>query len=363
MLLPEHKSSFQRKDNLLKHLKSHKNDFSCEYCDKYFISEMLLDLHVKIHFFQCDICGKTFKNKKGLSMHMQTYINKTFIENKDVIQLDNTTKNTSANNRYVYQRTDTSEGLPYQDPVFTGIPFNNPLYDCYINATINGIFSSSKMRNIIMASNKSDKIVDKLQQVVRNKGLQYLESLKEVNKKKFQNANQHDAAEFLEYLLNYLHEVLPELSITYKFATNEWNKCSHCPGEVIYPSDLQSILHLPMTDNVTNIQQLIDKFFSTGETDKKCTEEGCGNKMIRKMKVEKAPQVLILQLMRYQGSLTLTKNTNPIQPSVEIKFHTSAYHLKSIIQHQGDFNRGHYTTLLNLGKQWTQCNDTFINQD
>ena len=129
-----------------------------------------------------------------------------------------------------------------------------------------------------MASNKSDKIVNKLQQVVRNKGLQYLESLKEVDKKTFQNAEQHDAAEFLEYLLNYLHEVLPELSLTYKFGTNEWNKCSYCPEEGIYPSVVNSFLRLPMADNVTDIQQLIDNFFSTGETEEKCKK--CKEKVV-----------------------------------------------------------------------------------
>ena len=79
------------------------------------------------------------------------------------------------------------------------------------------------------------------------------------------------------------------------------------------------------------------------------------------MKVANNPEVLIIQLMRYDDKLI--KNTNSIVPSYNINFNTSAYHLKAIIQHQGEFRRGHYTTLLNLGTQWRQCNDQVIKQN
>ena len=88
---------------------------------------------------------------------------------------------TSTNNRSVYQRSDTSQSLPLQHSEFIGILFNNPLYDCYINASINGMFSSSKFRDIIMASDESNEIVEKLKEVFKSKGPHSLQSLKVVD--------------------------------------------------------------------------------------------------------------------------------------------------------------------------------------
>ena len=86
-----------------------------------------------------------------------------------------------------------------------------------MNASINGVFSSSKMRDIIIATNVTDEIVDKLKEVFLSKGTHSLKSLKVVGNT-FKNANiQHDAVEFLECLLGYLEGPLPELSIMYTY--------------------------------------------------------------------------------------------------------------------------------------------------
>ena len=58
----------------------------------------------------------------------------------------------------------------------------------------------------------------------------------------------------------------------------------------------------------------------------------------------------------------MEKIINNIQPSDKINFYNSSYHLKSIIQHHGtELGKGHYTSILNLDKQWIECNDEYIN--
>ena len=222
--------------------------------------------------------------------------------------------------------------------VFTGIEFYNQRFDCYVNATINGIFSCSKLRNTIMTSDSSNEIVLKLQEVYERKdqGLQYLQSL--IDTDTFESHIQQDAAEFLECFLGKLEDVLPVLALHYTIPTIVWNECPSCPYRKNLPREYGKFLRLEIVDNKINIQQLIDNYYTNAETDKPC-EDNCGHIMKRMMKVDEPPPVLMIQLKRYNNDLT--KKLNDIEPSCNITFHNSSYHLKAIIQHHGPYGHGH----------------------
>ena len=66
-------------------VKSKHNEIKCEYCDCTYISQALLDAHMRIHKnkeqIECDQCDLTFSKKDDLEMHMEKEHVKTEIEN------------------------------------------------------------------------------------------------------------------------------------------------------------------------------------------------------------------------------------------------------------------------------------------
>ena len=87
--------AFNQESNIWSHLSSQngsasmKNllaeivDFTCQYCNKQFMSKTLLESHVKFHLrdtlFTCEHCGKSFDSEKHLALHRKTHFVKTYI--------------------------------------------------------------------------------------------------------------------------------------------------------------------------------------------------------------------------------------------------------------------------------------------
>ena len=215
-------TSYTRKETLSAHMQSHTDDdsYRCQFCDTFYLTKTLLDKHMKIHTsklkFECNDCNKAFASKKSLSLHMRTHFGKSSIDtitknNKqtNIIDSNNTAQvgtidkgSTSRNSQHI------SESLSLSNMSFTGIRFENKLYDCYLNSCINAIMSSHRIRNIINNSDKSDVELKTLQMVLRGDGTQTIQtSLRYIHKDFHNDKQQHDAHEFLIELLQCLKKL------------------------------------------------------------------------------------------------------------------------------------------------------------
>lgn len=73
--------SFQRKSNLVDHLRLHANVkmFSCELCDASFVQSGNLKSHIRIHTkekpYTCSECGRGFSQSSALKTHMRSHTN------------------------------------------------------------------------------------------------------------------------------------------------------------------------------------------------------------------------------------------------------------------------------------------------
>ena len=97
----------------------------------------------------------------------------------------------SSNDQEFYT-LDTSYSL---DSPFQGIALVNKANSCYVNSTVNALLSSNILRNKIMSSNESDRVVTKLKYVAVSNRICDVQSLKEINEE-FNNHYQHDACLF-----------------------------------------------------------------------------------------------------------------------------------------------------------------------
>ena len=209
--------SFYQKDMLLKHIKTHKEKlYSCPDCDKSFLSKIHYENHISSHKtidqFKCDSCDKVFKTKKGLSIHRN-------IHTQDSLRLQFRDR-VSKNNREIVRNRHSG---------FDGIRFKNENGEnmCYINASVNGLASISKIRETIINSDiPNSPIINIFKSVILTNGIHDIKQLKSlVGRGKYLGTRQQDACEFLEDLLTKLNKIFPDLKSLFSMITVTTRGC------------------------------------------------------------------------------------------------------------------------------------------
>ena len=122
-----------------------------------------------------------------------------------------------------------------------------------------------------------------------------------------------------------------------------------------------------------DLQYLINERFSEIETDQAngmrcevCCSHGDGIDHNKKCKpkpfvtqeqLTKHPQYLIVQLLRFQPTESgIIKIENKILNAKTITIQQTEYELISVLNHEGNYQNGHYTALLK-SNEWYLCDD------
>jgi len=217
----------------------------------------------------------------------------------------------------------------------------------------------------------------------------------------FVGNNQHDASEFLTFVLDVLHEGLakpinlPEemlhhdehhyqswiktfksgYSVMVKELFGQYHTrtiCIHCKN-ISSNYDPFSILHLPIPQNRENTCTLKDCYsLFSGEEElddnnkykcEKCNEITNAHKMTE---IWKVPNTLIICLKRFNKNGTKI-NTNVTFPLEDFVFTTvngeqNVYNLYAVCNHVGDLNGGHYFSYIKdqATMNWYEMNDGLV---
>ena len=190
----------------------------------------------------------------------------------------------------------------------------------------------------------------------------------------FQDGDQHDCAEFLDKLLDQIHEDtvmysgdtdLIESTFRIELSDNEQGvACSHRSRQ------RRSVwsLALPLsTHQLEDVNLLLQKIVKKSQSvPKSC--EACRMKhvMLESSTFEVLPSVLVLQLGRFpcKGNKIEKYVGIPNIMQLQIKSGYKVYELRSIVKHKGTSGGGHYVTATKdpETKQWTEWNDEQVKQ-
>lgn len=218
---------------------------------------------------------------------------------------------------------------------------------------------------------------------------------------KFNNFNQQDAHETFIIFLDMLHKglsyhasinsngdpknIVDKLMID---SINHWKKeyqkeyskiielfhgqfiskifCLNCQ-HILYNFDPFISLSLPIHQNYSKIDDLLNNFFKIEElNDYKC--EKCDSKKVqKKLNLWRLPPILVLTFKRFNNNLQ--KNDQVIDFSLDnlnLNKYLSGYEKNinykpvSLINHVGSLSGGHYYAYCRKGDEWFNCDDSSI---
>uniref|UniRef100_A0A6C0CA42 USP domain-containing protein n=1 Tax=viral metagenome TaxID=1070528 RepID=A0A6C0CA42_9ZZZZ len=176
----------------------------------------------------------------------------------------------------------------------------------------------------------------------------------------FRNNGQHDAQEFLNTLMDAMHESLKEnrisiISDTFYGKYETIVKCKSCDGMTKTYEDFM-FLTLPVSDSdMDDLDGLIKKSSHSeelfGENQYYCEKCKKLSNALKVVSISKLPDVLIVHLKRF------TK-TNKINNFVNVPNKYGEHELIGVINHSGGLSGGHYTANVLINDKWYLMNDS-----
>ncbi|KAL4456270.1 hypothetical protein ABPG74_014231 [Tetrahymena malaccensis] len=284
---------------------------------------------------------------------------------------------------------------------------------CYLNASVqcllsipelNSYFLSEEYRRVVklQGTRKALRIVPvyadmiKLYEKTSENNILDMNLLKKVIKKPFIPHEQHDAQEFIRYILSEIQDelnpILPNKNPTqfkdseeaYQYYLRFQNSiidyifsgqlssnvnCSKC-GYISRTYDPFLDLSLGMDSKTTSIQDCLNKFFLEEilSDDYKCEKCNQNNKAKKQVLISKTPYILTLHLKRFKIYPKKRKITDFIKYPIYnlsikqfVKSSQSSggyyYNLIGIIVHSGSQDSGHYISYVKRENRWFCCDD------
>lgn len=249
------------------------------------------------------------------------------------------------------------------------IGFRNFGSTCYINTVFQCLFSCESfiknIKNIVAADNESkliNEINDCLEKVLKAKVGNILEP-KKLLKIIFKESNmafsnsETDSHEFLTWLLDEVWKSsCKNDSILIRGIFEIAIKCHCCNGvKIIHEPFSSIILGTPYSnDDADHMNTLIKNEFKAERINyRSCDYCNKIKSAIKSTSIQKMPQVLIFTIKKYDCNKKITFNEN-------IKINNCMYELRSISCYTGNFENGHYYSIIKNKHEYFIVDDETI---
>ena len=204
------------------------------------------------------------------------------------------------------------------------------------------------------------------------------------------SGRQQDGVEYLTLLLQQMGSPIRDIFSFTEKVVNKFlvdggpSACPRCDTMPEIKSDKQLILQLHVQDTELSLklENLIYRHFEMHINDegKRCTRccphqqtrcpgtaSGCVSRPFTEERfITKFPSVLLIQLKRFKHDTnfgTINKVHTYVEAQEEIIIQETQYKLIGILNHNGTYNAGHYTSLLKHDEKWFLCNDGHLPQE
>jgi ubiquitin C-terminal hydrolase len=166
---------------------------------------------------------------------------------------------------------------------------------------------------------------------------------------------------------------------TFKNQYSEFNKvfygqkmylitCIEC-NHIEYLFEVFNILNIPINDSKT-LEECLDKYFNNFKVDDYVCEKCKCSDVVHKYYIWELPEILTISFKRFDNNLNKINTLIQLDNNITLKKYmfehrriiSKDYNLYSIINHLGNYNGGHYISLIKNNKKWFAIDDDCISK-
>ncbi len=271
------------------------------------------------------------------------------------------------------------------------VGLGNPGNACYMNATMQALLAIPSFKEVFVEINSDQKKAQQMNKPLNCFFDEYFRATQTMSAAQitlmygnifadqsnyfdFSVMRQSDAGELLQWLMqlgqnDVLYKEFIKKMLPTQTTTIECCSCGHKSirsGDPLFPLSIS----ISVRDSACGTdlayclsQYFVDKGILPDYKCNNCYKETCKNQDV----ISNKPSVVCIQLKRFEYD-NKTNVRNKIKTPVQIPINHSIlvnnenidYELKSVIMHEGTLDSGHYTSLVNYGCDWYECNDSLI---
>lgn len=194
-------------------------------------------------------------------------------------------------------------------------------------------------------------------------------------KEQFLGYGQQDAPEFINFLLDAIHEAVKTVrtdradrkkkvteSVISRLFYGQYRStvtCDRCNHDSVTREPFM-FLTLPVTRSLEDSFRSISRDDAlTNDNRYKCDHCKSETNAVKRLEVERLPTVLIIYLKRFNGNRHRKVETNMDIP-LQFDHSEGSYDLIGVVDHHGTLDRGHYTSSILIDGRWYDTDDQKI---